>query len=183
MANQVKKNYVQNIREKLSHNPHVVVLNFSGTKHKKLEDFRIKLRGIAEDAPEFFVLKNSLFKIAFDQFNQKNKVLSAEDSEMLQSAVKGQAAAILTDGDWLSYLKAIKEFAKEEEGFEFAAGVLEGTVYNQDGLKRLADLPGKEELIASIIGSVRAPQQKLVYGLKFNAMKLVNVLKNAASKN
>lgn len=180
MANQAKKAYVDDLRTQLQNNPHLVVVGFSGIPHKQMEEFRTKLRESSDNPPSFVVLKNSLFKIAFDGFNRKNKVVSDGESLDVQNSVKGQSALMLMNEDWLSGLKTVKEFAKDIEGFEFKIGIIDGQVYADTGLKQLADLPGKEELIAKIIGALKAPQSRFVYGLNFNTMKLVNVLKNAS---
>lgn len=178
MANTVKKDYVSDLMGQLQENPHLVVVGFTSTSHKKLEDLREKLRASGTTS-SFMVLKNSLFRLAFYTFNKKNKVVSDEASQTLQDNVKGQAALMLINDDWLSALKVIKDFAKDEEGFEFRVGLVDGQVYEQAGLSQLASLPGRDELVVKIIMALKSPQTKLVYGLKFNSMKLVNVLKNA----
>lgn len=179
MPSQTKKEYVADLFNQLQDNPHLVLVAFSGTTHQRLEEFRKKLRESSQDAPAFTILKNSLFKIAFEKYNAKHKVVSREDAEQLLNLVDGQLGLILMPEEWLSNLKTVKEFAKEEEGFVFKAGVVDGKVYEESGLTKLADLPGIDELVARIIGTLKAPQTRLVYALQYPNMKLVNVLKNA----
>jgi large subunit ribosomal protein L10 len=183
MANTQKKQYVSDLMGQLQENPHLVVVGFDKTSHKRLEELRGKLQSSGEKAPSFMVLKNSLFRLAFHTFNKKNKIVSDQSSQDLQDQVKGQAALMLIHDDWLSALKTIKDFAKDEEGFDFRVGLIDGKVYEQSGLAQLASLPGREELVVKIIMALKSPQTKLVYGMKFNSMKLVNVVRNAADKN
>lgn len=180
MAQQSKKDYVAHIVSQLRENPHLVVVGFTGTTHQSLEDLRGKLRELGDNAPSFMVLKNSLFKIAFNTHNRNNQLVSDDESKNVQNQVKGQAALMLMNEDWLSAIKVIKDFAKEQEGFEFKVGLIDGKVYEETGLTQLANLPGREELATKIIGALRAPQSRVVYGLNFNSMKLINVLKNAS---
>ena len=111
--------------------------------------------------------------------------MSDEDSLRLQSLAKGQIALMLVQNDWHSALKTLKEFVKEDETVDFRAGFIDGIVYEAAGLEELANLPSKEQLIARLIGSLKAPQSRFVYSLQFNTTKLVNVIKNAedAAKN
>ncbi len=185
MANTQKREYVENLVSLLKENPQFVVVGFDGTKHKKLEEFREKLRELSADAStksQLMILKNSLFKVALEKFNKNAKLVSADEIAKLAENTSGQSAVLFLSEDWITGLKTLKTFSKEEEGMKFKVGLIDGIVYIQAGLSQLADLPSKEQLIAKIIGSLRTPSTKLVYGLKFNATQLVTVLKNAAEK-
>ena len=49
---------------------------------------------------------------------------------------------------------------------EFKAGVIEGTLYDADGIKAIASLPSRDELIAKFMGSIQSPVSKLVRTLQ-----------------
>lgn len=179
MSNLKKTSYVSDLLQKLQENPHLILVSFTTTSHKALESFRSKLHA-QEDKTQLIVLKNSLFKIAFDKLNKKENVLSEEDSQKLQDFTKGQIALMLVQNDWYSALKTLKDFAKEDETISFRAGVIDGTIYEAKGLEDLANLPSKEQLVAKLIGTLKAPHSRFVYSLQYNTTKLVNVIKNAA---
>ena len=44
----------------------------------------------------------------------------------------------------------------------FKAGVVEGTYYDQEGIKQVADIPGREVLIAKFLGSIQSPVGQFV---------------------
>lgn len=182
MANTQKKDYVSDLLGQLQENPHLVVIGFNGTTHKRLEELRTKIRASSDKAPTFMILKNSLFKVAFEYHNKKNSLLTDDESTLLKSHVKGQAALMMMNEEWPAALKVIKEFAKDEEGFDFLVGMIDKHVYEQAGLTQLANLPSREELAVKIILALRSSQTRIAYGLKFNSMKLVNVLRNAADR-
>lgn len=186
MPNTQKRAYVDNIVSLLQDNPQFVIVGFAGTTHKRLEEFRGKLRELSsqeESNLKLMILKNSLFKVALEKFNAKKRVVSVEELEKIAQGTSGQSAILFLSQNWDAGLKTFKAFAKEEEGMTFRVGLIDGVVYVEAGLTQLADLPGKEELIIKIISSLKTPSSKLVYGLKFNATQLVTVLKNAAEKN
>ncbi len=182
MANTSKKAYVADLVAQLQENPHLVVVGFTTTSHKRLEELRSKLYALGEQAPSIVVLKNSLFKVAFVAHNARAKRVDSAESEMLQSKIKGQSILMLMNDEWAATLKILKDFAKDEEGFEFRAGLIDGKVYQEAGLTDLANLPSKPELVARLIGALKSPQSRLVRGLKFNSMQLVTVLKNASAR-
>lgn len=183
MPNPQKRAYVAHLVSLLQENPQFVVVGFAGTTHKRLEEFRGKLRALnPQEGPpsHLMILKNALFRIALEKFNNKGQYVSVEELEKLVTLTSGQSAILFLSQDWIGGLKTFKTFAKEEEGLQFRVGLLDGVVYIEAGLNQLADLLGKEELMAKIIASLRTPSTKLVYGLKFNVMQLVTVLKSAA---
>ena len=176
MPNAQKREYVDTIVSLLKDNPQFVVVGFAGTTHKRLEEFRGRLRALAAQEgakPRLMILKNSLFKVALEKFG---------GLEELSAATSGKSAILFLPNDWMGALKTFKTFAKEEEGMGFRVGLIDGEVHTEAGLVQLADLPGRDELAVRIIRSLRAPSTKLVYSLKFNAIQLVTVLKNAAGK-
>ena len=52
----------------------------------------------------------------------------------------------------------MKDFNK----MAFKAGVVEGVLYDAEGVKTLAGIPGREELIAKFMGSIQSPVGKFV---------------------
>lgn len=185
MANQQKKDYVSDLYSKLQENPHFVLIGFEKTSHQRLEEFRGQLRELSENAdekPQVTVIKNSLFKVALEKIQKSGKELSEDDTKMINDLVTGQTILMLMSGDWMDGIKAVSKFAKEEDGMTFKAGLVEGIVYQESGLESLAKLPGKDELAVQIITALRSSQTRIAYSLKFNTMKVVNVLKNASEK-
>ena len=45
---------------------------------------------------------------------------------------------------------------------EFKAGVVEGTFYDKDGIKTIANIPSRDTLIAKFMGSIQSPVGKMV---------------------
>jgi large subunit ribosomal protein L10 len=44
----------------------------------------------------------------------------------------------------------------------FKAGFIEGVYYNAEGMAIIANIPGREVLIAKFLGSIQSPVSKLV---------------------
>lgn len=183
MPSQPKKDYVSTVLKTLQDNPRFVVVGFTTTSHLRMEELRTKLRESSKsEISNLTVLKNSLFKVAFDKLNKEKGLISEAEAEQLRSQIFGQSAIMLMPEDWVGTLKEFKNFAAAEEGMVFKVGILDGQMYVEAGLKQLADLPSKDQLAVNLIMALKAPQSRLVYGLKFNTMKLANVIRNAADR-
>ena len=58
--------------------------------------------------------------------------------------------------------KVLAEFAKENEAFVIKAGAMQNNLMSEADVKALALLPGREELLAKLLGTMQAPIAKLV---------------------
>ena len=54
-------------------------------------------------------------------------------------------------------LAVLAKFAKDAEQLEFKGAVVEGTFYDVDGVKVLATIPSREELLSKLLGSLQSP--------------------------
>ncbi len=74
------------------------------------------------------------------------------------------------------------EFNREYELPVIKAGIIEGTYNDGKGVKVLSELPGKDELIARVVGGMKSPLVGLVNVLGGNQRNLVYVLSAIANK-
>ncbi len=51
----------------------------------------------------------------------------------------------------------IAKFAKTAPALEIKAGVVEGTFYDADGMKAIATIPSRDELLSKLLGSIQSP--------------------------
>jgi large subunit ribosomal protein L10 len=59
--------------------------------------------------------------------------------------------------DPIAPAKVLKEYAEKIESFQILAGYLDGAVVDIDTVNKLADIPSKEVLIATLLGSIKSP--------------------------
>jgi large subunit ribosomal protein L10 len=53
------------------------------------------------------------------------------------------------------------KFAKEMDKLEIKGGVVEGTAYDAAGIKAIASIPSREELLSKLLGSMQSPLSNL----------------------
>ena len=88
----------------------------------------------------------------------------------------GPTAVAFGYDDPVAPAKILSEFAKTNRDLELKGGVLEGKVLDVDGVKALAELPSKEELLAQVVRGMQAPIAGLVNVLQGTIRNFVYAL-------
>ncbi|OVE80710.1 50S ribosomal protein L10 [bacterium K02(2017)] len=140
-----------------------ILADYKGLKMTEMTALRTKLK---EKDSGFNVVKNRLAKIAI-------KDTPFDD---LASHFVGTTAVSTSQDDLSGPAKVLVEFAKEHEALKIKAGFLNGKVIQLADVKKLADLPSKEELLAKMLGSMQAPITNWVSVLSQIPRQLVTVL-------
>jgi len=141
--------------------------DYRGLNVEKITALRNSLR---EKETEYKVVKNTLARIA----------ANASGNEALAEHFNGPMALALVYGDPAAAAKALVEFAKEEDALDICGGVLSGNYLDQDGLKRLAELPTKDVMRATLLGTMNAVPGGLVNvlsGVMRSAVQVLNAIK------
>ena len=146
------------------------IVDFKGMKVEQVTDLRKKLHP-AES--EMKVVRNTLAKRALLQYPEMGTALS--------SSFKGTNAIVFAYGDVTASAKTLSNFSKDVEVFQLKSGVMDGKVLNEDRIKFLSTLPGKDQLRAQFLGVLCAPAGKLVRTINEVPSAFVRVL--AAKKD
>ncbi|MFO7941632.1 MAG: 50S ribosomal protein L10 [Bacillota bacterium] len=144
MVRPEKVREVELLTEKLSQATAVVFVDFRGLNVAQAQDLRNRFR---EADVEYRVVKNTLLGFAAE----------AAGLEGLDGILEGPTAIALTYDDVTAPASEIKKFSNETGLLNVKGGILEGTFVNPDEVKRLADLPSREELLAQIARCFAAP--------------------------
>ncbi len=70
--------------------------------------------------------------------------------------------AIASSQDVVAAAKAMVDFAKDAEQFEIRIGAMNGQLITSEQVAEIAKLPGREELLGKLVGTLAAPIQKLL---------------------
>lgn len=161
---QQKEEMLNSIVEKLEKSSSAVFVGFNGLTVNEVEE----LRGVCrENDLEYLTTKKTLLKIALE----KNG-LNVEDSDILSNEV----AVVFSYGDEVTASKVVAKFAKSHELAVLRGGILENKIIDLSMVNKLVSIPGKEELLAKMVGSLNAPVNGFVTVLKGNLRGLVQVL-------
>ena len=126
-----------------------------------------KLRAEAKNAGgQMRVVKNSVAKIALSADKRFAPLVEHLSGHLIYaSATTAPAIA-----------KVLSNFAKEHEELVIKAGAMDGELLEKEQIKRLADLPSREEMLGIVAGTLNAPIVKLARTLADVSASLARVL-------
>ncbi|MCK8061686.1 MULTISPECIES: 50S ribosomal protein L10 [unclassified Fusibacter] len=155
---ELKKGVVAEIREKLDRAQSLVLVEYKGLNVEEATD----LRNACRDAGvEYKVYKNNLVKRAAE----------GTQFESLANDLTGPNAFAFGYDDPVTPAKVLKEMSAKAKSLQLKAGVVEGTYFNEDGIREIAEIPSREVLIAKLLGSFNAPISNFAYLLSNIAEK------------
>ncbi|MFL2559468.1 MAG: 50S ribosomal protein L10 [Arenicellales bacterium] len=83
---------------------------------------------------------------------------------------------ISSAGDPIAVAKVVSKFAKDHEALKIMVGVMNGDLIDKSTIQMLAKLPGRDELLATLVATMNAPLEKFVRTLNEVPGKLVRTM-------
>ncbi len=140
-----------------------VITEYRGLDVAKLNELRKILRGVSV---EYQVVKNTLLGRA-----SEGTIL-----EKIQGRLAGPNGVVMVYGDPVEPAKVLIKFAKENDKFLIKFGVLGNREISPEDLTSLSKLPGREVLLAQVLGAMSAVPASLVRALADAPRRMLNVL-------
>lgn len=147
---ELKKAKVVEIREKMEKAQGMVFAKYQGLTVEEDTELRKKLR---EAGVEYKVYKNTLTTLAAKELG----------FEGIVSHLEGPISVAFGYDDATAPARVLNDFAKTHKKLELKAGIVEGSVYDAEGVTKLASIPSREVLIAQLLRSFKAPLSNLAY--------------------
>jgi large subunit ribosomal protein L10 len=119
--------------------------------------------------------RNSGVWIRVVKNNLARRVVQGSDFECLSEHFTGPVIFSASD-DPVAVAKLMSSFAKDNDNLKITVGAMNGALIDLSTIKDLSRLPGRDELIAKLIGTMQAPVQKLVSTLNEVPGKAVRTL-------
>lgn len=173
-----KKTVVDSLVEELTQNPNFLLVTFEKTSHQTLEALRKELK---KTNSSLKVIKNTLLEKAFNKLSQSSKEF--RDLKKRFAPLREVSALLTLSSDWSPGLKTFYGFVEKDKSLAFKFGSLDKINYDREAMLSIAKLPGKDELVGSLLGSMKSPTFHLVSAMKYNMQKFVYVLSQKAKTN
>ena len=122
----------------------VVVVDYRGLTVAEDTQLRKQLR---EAGVSYKVYKNTLV----------SRAVEGTEFESLRDVLEGPSAFAVSTTDATAPARILAKFAKTAKALEIKAGVVEGTYYDAEGMKAIAEVPSREELLSKFLGSIQSP--------------------------
>ena len=147
-----KKAVVETLTGKIKESTAVVFIDYKGISVAQDTELRKQFR---EAGVEYSVVKNTLTRFA-----AKNAGYDFDE------VLNGTTAMACTTGDPIAPARIVSEFAKKNKDIvKIKGGVVEGSVLSADQLNGFGELPSKNALVASVLGTFLAPISSLAFVL------------------
>lgn len=166
---EAKKLVVEDIKQKIQDAKSVVFVKFNGLS--VAEDTALR-REFRKNNVEYKVLKNTLVRRAFND-------LGITDFDADLNGPTSVAFGADETGASKVIMDAVKKY---DQKVAVKSAYVDGGRVDADGVKTLAAMPSKEELIAKMLGSLQAPIANFVGVLSAMPRSLVIALNAVAEK-
>ena len=141
----------------------VVVARYEGMTVAQMQDLRAKMRDVGGSVR---VAKNTLAKIA----------LEGKPAAKMADLLTGMTVLAYSE-DPVAAAKVAEEYAKVNDKFVILGGAMGNDVLDQAGVKAVASMPSREELIAQIVSCIGAPASNIAGAIGAPASNIAGILK------
>jgi len=141
---ELKQPIVEEISASIKDAQSVVLVDYRGLTVEQDTRLRKQMR---EAGITYKVYKNTMMNFAF----------KGTDFEALAPYLEGPSAIAISTEDATAPARVLCNFAKEAAKLEVKGGVVEGVAYDANGIKEIAKIPSREELLSKLLGSIQSP--------------------------
>jgi large subunit ribosomal protein L10 len=141
----------------------VVVARYEGMTVTQMQDLRAAMRDVGGSVR---VAKNRLAKIA----------LEGKPCESIGKLLTGMTVLAYSE-DPVAAAKVTEKYAKGNEKFVILGGAMGSSALDAAGVKAVAAMPSREELIAQIVSCIGAPASAIAGAIGAPASNIAGILK------
>ncbi len=146
----------------------VVVAHYEGMTVSDMQDLRAKMRDAGGSVR---VAKNKLAKIA----------LEGQPCASIADFLTGMTVLSYSE-DPVAAAKVVQEYSKDNEKLVILGGAMGENALDPAGVKAVAAMPSREELIASIAGCIGAPASNIAGAIGAPASNIASILSTIEEK-
>ena len=163
-----KVTLVKNLANELNSSKSLIMADITGIRVNDQNRLR---KMLASADAKLIVVKNTLLSRAIGNAQNLKSLL-----EQVSPSLTGQTAVIISQSEEVQPVQTLGKFIKELEMPKLKVGIISGNIYDESALIRVSKLPGKEILVAQVVGALSGPLYGLVETLQGNIQKLVYIL-------
>ncbi|MEX1663562.1 50S ribosomal protein L10 [uncultured Thioclava sp.] len=146
----------------------VVVAHYEGMTVANMQDLRARMR---EAGGSVRVAKNKLAKIA----------LEGQPCASIADYLTGMTVLSYSD-DPVAAARVVVKYAKENEKLSILGGSMGESALDIAGVKAVADMPSREELLAQIASCIGAPASNIAGAIGAPASNIASILSSIEEK-
>jgi large subunit ribosomal protein L10 len=163
-----KTEAVAKLKEQFSSTPDLIFSDFRGLTFPQMTDLRAKL---TEKGTAYKVVRNSFARVALQEVGLPD----------VAAMLEGPTALAFLGRDPSPAAKVMIDFTKTAP-LTIKGGVISGKIFSSKDVEALSRLPGRLDLLASLMGTMNAPLRNMMYAMNGVASKLVRTLAAVAEQ-
>ena len=140
-VNADKTTIIDDLKAKVNASPFIIVIDYTGVT-----------------VPEFTALRADLAAAGASCVVAKNTFMAKAIVEAglpdITASLTGQTAYVMGNSDVCAAAKAVNNFAKKSKKAAYKAGILDGAALTPEKIKSLGDLPSRDQLLATLLGTI-----------------------------
>lgn len=140
-VNADKTTIIDELKAKVDASPFIIVIDYTSVT-----------------VPEFTTLRADLAAAGATCVVAKNTFMAKAivDAGLpdITANLTGQTAYVMGNSDVCAAAKAINNFAKKSKKAAYKAGILDGAELTPEKIKALGDLPSRDQLLATLLGTI-----------------------------
>jgi len=165
---QYKTNAVTKLKEEFAKTPDLIFSDFRGLTFPQMIELRAKL---GEQGTSYRVVRNAFARIALKEAGLPDAAVMLEGPTALAFLGKDPSPAA----------KVIVDFTRSAP-LTIKGGVVSGKIFSAKDIEALSRLPGRQQLLALLMGTLNAPLMSLMNVMNGVSSKLVRTLAAVADK-
>jgi len=170
-----KSKVIGEVKELMKDSSALYLVDFSKMTVSEINE----LRGEFNKAGlKYRVVKNTLALRAIKESESYSSYIDG-----LSEFLKGPTGIVFAYEDPVITAKILKKNVEKLQKPKFKAAILDGNLYGTDKLNELASLLTKDEIIASICGSLNSPVTGIVSSINAVIRDLASIIEEVAKKN
>lgn len=134
---------IEDLTARVNASPFLIVIDYTKVTVPEFTDLRAKL---SATGAQCHVAKNNFMR----------KALTDAGLPDIGEHLTGQTAFITGSSDIVGAAKVINLFNKASKKADYKVGLLDGAVLTPEAVKSIGDLPSREALLATLLGTINA---------------------------
>jgi large subunit ribosomal protein L10 len=157
------------LKDKFTRATGVIFTDYKGLTVQEMSEFRAMLR---EASLEYRVVKNTLAR----------RALEGTSAEMTKDELTGPVGVAIGYDDPALLAKKVLAYVKTNEKLKIKTGIIEGRACGDTEIKVISELPSREALLATIIGTMQSPLSKFASALNATITRFAYALEAEKEK-
>ena len=170
MNKQEKAESVAEIKDLVGGASALFLVDYHGISVENVNQLR---RDFRKEGTTYKVFKNTLLKRALQDAGGYDELLDK---------LTGMTAVAFAGENFVAPAKIIKKYFDDKKNLKFKGCYIESTFYGEEQLNVLASMPTKDEIMASIIGSIQNPATGIVGAINAVMRDIVSCVDQISKK-